>query len=404
MKILYYDCFSGISGDMHIGAMVDLGVDSKYLVSELKKLNLSGYSIRIEQDQRSGITGTRVDVVCTENEPHEHTSKEIHSHHHHRDLGEILEIISSSGLTDQVKERSRKMFTLLAEAEARVHNTSVDKIHFHEVGAVDSIIDIVGAAICIESIRPDRIMASVVELGGGFTECGHGKLPVPAPATVELLKNIPVSTGAVNKETTTPTGAVILAASVDEFTSLHSFRIMKTAYGIGHRVTDIPNVLRVYLGETEQSPSSSEEDTAQALMIECNIDDMNPELYGFVMEQLFEAGADDVFLTPITMKKIRPASKLSILCRKDLERTITDIIFNQTTTLGIRKYVVEKTMLRREFTILETRFGKVRIKSAIYRGNRIKAKPEYEDCIRIAKEFKMPVQQVYQEISKLLSE
>ena len=404
MKILYYDCFSGISGDMHLGAMIDLGVDREHLLSELKKLPLSGYSVHIEKDQRSGITGTRVDVVSKEEDRHKHDVHKDHTHHHHRNLGEILDLISASGLSDPVKERSCKMFTMLAEAEARVHNTGIEQIHFHEVGAVDSIIDIVGAAICIESISPGRIMASVIELGGGFTNCEHGKLPVPAPATVELLKGIPVSSGAVGKETTTPTGAVILATNVDEFTALHDFRIVKTAYGIGHRITDIPNVLRVYLGEAELKDGPHEQDTKRALMIECNIDDMNPEIYGFIMEQLFEAGADDVFLTPITMKKSRPASKLSVLCGEEMEGIISDIILTQTTTLGFRKYPVEKTMLRREFTTLDTRFGKVRIKSAIYGGKRIKAKPEYEDCIRIAKEYQIPVQQVYQEISKLLTD
>lgn len=403
MKILYYDCFSGISGDMHLGAMIDLGVDLEYLLAELKKLNLSGYSIRTEKDQRNGITGTRVDVTVEGEHNHKHVISAVHQHEH-RNLKEILDLISTSGLSDAVKERSSKMFTLLAKAEATVHNTSVELVHFHEVGAVDSIIDIVGAAVCIESINPDRIMASAVELGGGFAECEHGKLPVPAPATVELLKGIPVSSGAVQKETTTPTGAVILSANADEFTPLKNFRILKTAYGIGQRKTEIPNVLRLYLGEAEVNAQPDGQETSRAVMIECNIDDMNPEIYGFIMEQLFASGADDVFLTPITMKKIRPASKLSVLCRMELERAMTDIILTQTTTLGVRTYPVEKTMLKREFTTMETRFGKVTIKSAIYQGIRIRSKPEYEDCIRIAREYHIPVQQVYQEINKLLSE
>jgi uncharacterized protein (TIGR00299 family) protein len=403
MKILYYDCFSGISGDMHLGAMIDLGVDMEYLVSELKKLKLSGYSIRAEKDQRNGITGTRVDVTVEGENNHRHTISVVHRHEH-RNLEEILNLISASRLSGAVKERSRKMFTLLAEAEARVHNTSVEQVHFHEVGAVDSIIDIVGAAICIENINPDRIMASAVELGGGFARCEHGKLPVPAPATVELLKGIPVSSGAVREETTTPTGAVILSANVDEFTPLKNFRILKTAYGIGQRKTDIPNVLRLYMGDTELKSLSDGQDTSHAIMIECNIDDMNPEIYGYIMEQLFASGADDVFLTPITMKKIRPASKLSVLCREELERAMTDIILTQTTTLGVRTYPVEKTMLKREFTTIDTRFGKVTIKSAIYKGTTIRSKPEYEDCIRIAREFRIPVQQVYQEIYKLIGD
>jgi len=402
MKILYYDCFSGISGDMHLGALIDLGVDADFLKSELGKLGVSGYSINVEKDKRHGITGTRVDVVYT-GEAEATKGGSAHSEHHHRNLKDILKIISASGLTEEVKKRSERMFTRLAEAEAKIHNKPIDEIHFHEVGAIDSIVDIVGAAICIESIKADRILCSTVELGGGFVECAHGKLPVPAPATAELLAGIPVRTGTVDKETTTPTGAVILAANVDEFTPLKDFRISKTAYGIGQREMEIPNLLRVFLGESDKNSATDQPGSSEALMIECNIDDMNPEFYGFIMEELFACGADDVYLSAITMKKIRPASKLSVLCAPSLEEKITDIILSQTTSLGVRKYKVSKSMLQREVETIETRYGAVRIKHAFSEGRCIKSKPEYDDCIRIAREQKIPIHEVYREINSHLS-
>ena len=391
MNILYYDCFSGISGDMHLGAMIDLGVDAGFLRSELGKLGVSGYSIRVEKDSRHGITGTRVDVVCNEE-------------HQHRTLKDILKILSASSLSGPVRERSKTMFTRLAQAEARVHDKPVEEIHFHEVGAIDSIVDIVGAAICIEVLKPGRILCSRVELGGGFVECAHGKLPVPVPATTELLAGVPVRTGTVESETTTPTGAVILAANVDEFTQMKNFRISKTGYGIGQRKMEIPNLLRVYMGESDETGTASHAGSSEALMIECNIDDMNPEFYGFIMEELFACGADDVFLSPITMKKTRPASKLSVLCDPALENQVTGIILSQTTSLGIRKYQVTKSMLQREVETIQTRYGTVRIKHALSGGKRIKSKPEYEDCIEIARKQNIPIQEVYREINKHLAE
>ena len=392
MKILYYDCFSGISGDMHLGAMIDLGVDPEHLISQLRLMDLKGYEIRINRDQRKGITGTRVDVVL---EHEKNTSR-----HHHRNLSDISLIINESKLNGRVKVRSLNMFTRLAEAEAKIHGISSDKVHFHEVGAIDSIVDIVGAAICIEYLQPDKIMASEVELGGGLVKCAHGTFPVPAPATAEILTGIPVRSGAVQFETTTPTGALILACNVDEFIPMDGIRILKTAYGIGQKDLDIPNVLRVFLAEEGRDNVT---DTAKAWIIECNIDDMNPEVYGYVMDTLFDLGADDVFITPIIMKKARPASKLSVLCAPGEKELIIEALLTQTTSLGLRSYEVEKTMLQREFSVLKTSYGEVGIKTAIYKGQKLKSKPEYEDCIRLAKEHGIPVHQIYQEISGLLN-
>ena len=272
MKILYYDCFCGISGDMNLAALIDLGVPKEYLVQELSKINLnSEYEIKVEKSAKLGITGTRVDVILKnkledaveEQEPHhqhnhghEHTHHTDHHHeenqeqeHHHRNLKDIEEIINSSELSDKVKKHSVEMFLKVAEAEAKVHGKTLEEVHFHEVGAIDSIIDIIGAAICIDYLAVDKIMASPVQVGGGFVKCAHGIIPVPAPATVEILRNIPIKSGIVQFETTTPTGAAILAANVEAFTDKIDFSIEKIGYGIGHRDLEIPNVLRVYLGK-----------------------------------------------------------------------------------------------------------------------------------------------------------
>jgi uncharacterized protein (TIGR00299 family) protein len=400
MKILFYDCFSGISGDMHLGAMIDLGVDPEHLISQLKLLDLDGYEIRISSDQRKGITGTRVDVVLEE--------KKSKSHHHHRNLADISSIINDSKLDGRVKVRSLKMFSRLAKAEAKIHGKSIDEIHFHEVGAVDSIVDIVGAAICIEYMKPDKIMASEVQLGGGFVKCAHGTFPVPAPATAEILTGVPVRSGAVQFETCTPTGALILACNVDEFTAMDGLTISRTAYGIGQKDLDIPNVLRLFLADKagkspDENIASDFTDNVKAWILECNIDDMNPEVYGYVMDTLFNLGADDVFITPIIMKKARPASKLSVLCTSEKKDMITDALLTQTTSLGLRSYQVDKMMLQREFSTLKTSYGEVTIKTAVYKGQKLKSKPEYEDCVRLARKHDIPVQQVYEEISGLLN-
>lgn len=403
MTVLYYDCFSGISGDMHLGAMIDLGVDPQFLIDQLGKLALSGYELKIRRDQRKGISGTKVDVVL-DDEPkgHHHHHDHHHGHHHHRNLEDISRIIQDSDLENPVKDRSIRMFHKLAEAEGKIHDKPLQEVHFHEVGAIDSIVDIVGAAICIEALAPDMIISSAVELGGGFVKCEHGTFPVPAPATSEILAGVPVKSGAAPYETTTPTGALILACNADQFGPLEDLRISKTAYGIGNRDMDIPNVLRVHLAETIEQVESLPE-TRMAWVMECNIDDMNPEMYGYVMDMLFNLGADDVFITPIIMKKARPASKLTVLCSPDKKQTMIETLLTHTTSLGVRSYEVEKTMLERTFSKVKTKYGEVTVKTAIYKGKQLKSKPEYEDCIRLAREHDVPVQKVYEEISRLLN-
>jgi uncharacterized protein (TIGR00299 family) protein len=272
-------------------------------------------------------------------------------------------------------------------------------VHFHEVGAVDSIVDIVGAAICIDFLAPDRILSSPVELGSGMVHCAHGTYPVPAPATAEILSGIPVKTGALPFEATTPTGAAILAATVHEFTSNCRFTLLKTGYGIGMKEADIPNVLRVFLCESEEQPVA---ETVPALMVECNIDDMNPELYDYVIDAFFAAGAKDVYINPVIMKKSRPAVKLSVLCNPEDELAVNEVFFRETSTLGVRRTQVEKTMLERRMTVVHTPHGDIRVKSAYYRGKWIKSKPEYDDCLAAAKARKIPITQIYRDVEKAL--
>ena len=387
MNILYYDCFSGISGDMNLAAMIDLGVPEEYLKQELARLLLKDYSILITEELRNDIKGTKV-LIRTEADSYEH-----------RNLNDILQLIHKSGLNENVCSGAERMFRTLAEAEAKVHGTSPDTIHFHELGAVDSILDIVGAAICFDYLKPDRIISSAVELGSGFAEGEHGTLPVPAPATVEILKNIPVKKGAQPFEATTPTGAVILACNVNEFTDNLSFRIQKTAYGIGNRQSVIPNLLRVLLGETLASP-----DQGHHSLIECNIDDMNPELIDYIMDKLFAEGADDVFITPIIMKKTRNASQLSVLCSNDKKEKLISLILHETSTFGLRTCSVEKTALPREFISADTRYGKVTLKKAILPNGDSKFKPEYDEIAAIAKAYNKPIREVYREIINDLSQ
>jgi uncharacterized protein (TIGR00299 family) protein len=383
MKIIGYDCFSGISGDMNLGAMIDLGVDKNYLIEELNKLNLPGWELEVNKDQRHGITGTRVKVKQTR---HEHT---------HRHLSDIEKIINESALDNENKTLSLKIFMNIARAEAAVHAIPVDHVHFHEVGAVDSIIDIVGAAICFNALKVDAVNVSTVELGGGFVICDHGKLPVPAPATAEILKGIPVKTGGVDFEATTPTGAAILATLGTSFNNNLILKIEKTAYGVGHKEhPDVPNLLRVFLGES----SSNQESGHDAIQIECNIDDMNPEFFDYISERLFKSGASDVFFSNIIMKKGRPGILLNVICEKETAETVKNIIFTESTSLGIRTFPFRKDTLARNFETIQTVYGDIKVKQSYYEGKEVSYKPEYEDIKRIASEKQIPIKEVYNKI------
>ncbi|QSX09120.1 nickel pincer cofactor biosynthesis protein LarC [Alkalibacter rhizosphaerae] len=386
MRIIYYDCFSGISGDMNLGAMVDLGMDGEYLVGELNKLSIrDSFHVWFEKQQKHGITGTKAHVDQLKHE------------HAHRHLLDIEEIIDDSTLNQRVRETAKGMFRLLAEAEGKVHGKTPEAIHFHEVGAVDSIVDIVGAAICFDYWNVDQVLASPVQVGGGFVQCAHGLMPVPAPATAALLEGIPIRSGLVDGETTTPTGAVILAYGADRFVDSLQMDVKGVGYGLGTKDFQIPNVLRVYLAEVEEGV----QEEAQ-LMIEANLDDMNPEYYSFVEERLFDAGALDVFKTPIIMKKGRPGVKLSVLCETSNKDIMTELIFTHTTTLGVRTYPVGKVMMERKMIQAETIWGRVDVKVGIYKGKPIKHKPEYEQCAAIAKENNLDLIRVYDEVNKQL--
>lgn len=397
MRVLYYDCFCGISGDMNLGALIDLGVDKEYLRGELCKLSLDAeYELVISKAMKKGINGTKVDIVLKQQE----SNKQRH-------LKDIEAIINNSNLEDKVKKLSLDIFLRVAQAEAVIHGKSIAEVHFHEVGAIDSIIDIVGAAIALNYLKVDKIMASPVQVGGGFVKCAHGLIPVPAPATIEILKDIPIKSGLVSCETTTPTGAAILAANVESFTDKLQFTVEKIGYGLGTRDLEVPNVLRLYLGKEEGVEEGNEERSEEIeiqCLLETNIDDMNPELYSYVEEELFEKGALDVFKTSILMKKGRPATKLSILIDEKNEKDILDVIFRETTSIGIRKYKVEKIMLNREFLQVKTQYGDVTVKNAYYKGQLVKYKPEFEDCKKLAKENNISIAKVYREVQKMIDE
>ncbi len=387
MKIISYDCFSGISGDMNLGAMIDLGVDKDFLINELNKLNLIGWDLLVQRDQRHGISGTKVTVRQTRHE------------HAHRHLGDIEKIINDSSLEAATKDLSKKIFMKIAVAEAAVHGTSIDHVHFHEVGAVDSIIDVVGAAICYNALNVEGVHVGTVELGSGFVKCDHGKLPVPAPATVEIIKGIPSRKGGVDFEATTPTGAAILAALATDFTEGLPISISKTAYGVGQKDPhDVPNLLRVFMGETADKSESGHE----ALHLESNIDDMNPEFFEHISDKLFKAGASDVFYTNIIMKKSRPGIVLNVICEKEAAESVKRIIFTESTSLGIRTFPFIKETLVRKFETIHTIYGDITVKRSFYKDKEVSCKPEFDECRKIAVDKGIPVKEVYNNIMAVI--
>lgn len=375
--ILYFDCFSGISGDMAVGALLDLGVPKDYLIENLKSLNIDEeYQIEIRKSNKNGIEGTDFYVFL----------KEENIHHHERNLKDIISIIDKSRITDGAKNIAKRIFNILAEAEAKVHGKSIDEVHFHEVGAVDSIIDIVGVAVCIDYLKPDKIISSYVNTGSGFVKCQHGILPVPAPATMNILKDVPIYSDERKFELTTPTGAAILKGLCSEFVEGINMKVKAVGYGCGKKNTEKPNVLRVILGE---------EDKEEVVLLETTIDDMNPQFYGYVMDKLFEKGALDVYLTPVYMKKNRPGIVISVLVHENKEKSIIEVLFKETTTIGIRKFKIKRYELQREIKRVETEFGKVDFKISKYEGEIVNISPEFEDLKRISMERGLPLKDVY---------
>jgi uncharacterized protein (TIGR00299 family) protein len=379
---------------MNLGAMLDLGVDQEYLLKELGNLPVDSYKIKVYKDRRGGITGTKVDVIVLSQKKTATRSAQKKSTFH-----DIARMIKGSNLSANVKKISLDIFTRLARAEGKIHGHKIDDVHFHEVGAIDSIVDIVGAAICLDYLKVDKVLSSPIQVGSGIIHCSHGTLPVPAPATAEILQGIPMKTGLVPFEATTPTGAAIIASTATSFTDRIDFTPQKIGYGLGSKDSPVPNVLRLFLGEISDNTAKADEpQTGEALMIECNIDDMNPELYDALMERLFSAGAHDVFFTPIIMKKSRPAVIVSVLCDAGKQKAIEEIFWLNSSTFGLRSYKVTKSMLRREIVKVKTRHGEITVKNGYLKGRKIKSKPEYEDCKRLAKENGVSIQDIYESI------
>ena len=383
LRVAYFDCYSGISGDMILGALFDLGVDPGIIRKALKTLDLKGYKLKTSQVKRGLIAGTKVQVSLT---------KSRHSHHPARKYSDIKKLIADSDLSATAKKSSQEIFKRIAQVEAAIHNTTMEKIHFHEIGAVDSIVDIVGGVVAIESLKLDKIYSSPLNVGEGFVQCAHGCLPVPAPATLKLLQGIPVFSNGIKKELTTPTGAAMIGFYADKFGSLPAMKIVGDGYGAGdHIIAEMPNMLRVVLGEI------SAESDEELVLIETNIDDMNPEFYEGTMESLFKVGALDVYLTPIIMKKSRPANKISVLSSETDRQAMTEILLHETSSFGVRYFRIGRTVLEREMKTVNISWGSVRIKIGKFNGKVIQISPEYEDCKKIAYKEKVPVKQVYEE-------
>ncbi|HEX3280066.1 MAG TPA: nickel pincer cofactor biosynthesis protein LarC [Pyrinomonadaceae bacterium] len=378
MKTLYFDCFAGASGDMILGALVAAGVHPQELKDQLSLLGVSGYAIDFETVNRSGISATYARVQTA----HEHA---------HRHLSDILKIIYDSRLSDSVKERAAKIFSRLAEAEARVHNEPIEKIHFHEVGALDAIIDVVGAAICFDLLGIEHFLSSALHVGSGMVDMDHGRFPVPPPAVTELLKGAPFYSTEIKGELLTPTGAAIITTVCSEFGALPALKLEQTGYGAGTREYEkFPNVLRVLIGET----ADVRRHDLKLWMLETNVDDMSPQVFGHVMERAFELGALDCYFTPIQMKKNRPGVLLSVLCAAPERDRLRDLLFSETTTLGIRSYEVERRALERRTVRVETQYGPIDVKVAQLNGHILKEMPEYEQCRQAARDANVPLRLV----------
>ncbi len=384
MKIVYFDCFSGISGNMILGALIHLGVPKELIEDSLGNLSLEAFRLEVGTAERMGIHGLHVEVVVEK--------KNSRS----RDFKDIRGLIEASSLSESVKHLSLKTFARLAKVEAHIHNCPEEHVHFHEVGGVDAIVDIVGAALGMEWLDVDKTVASEIPLGKGFVTCDHGKLPVPAPATIALLKGVPVYGTDVPHELVTPTGAAILTSLAEEFGPLPKMNVTQIGYGIGTReLQEMPNLLRIVVGEAEPA---LEEDCVT--VVETNIDDMNPEIFGFVMERLFEDGALDVTWVPVFMKKNRPGTMIQVVCKDIDSEKVVRRILSETTATGVRHYRTERTKLKRILRKIDTSLGKVQVKEISGPAGRVSVVPEYEECKRIALEKNIPLKVVYETIVK----
>ena len=390
MKLAYLDCFSGISGDMLLGALVAHGVELAALESQVQQLGLAGVRLRGERVKRGVMMAERVVV-------------EAPAQHHHRSYSSIVALLEKSPLSSWVKQQALAIFERLGRVEAAIHGCSLDEVHFHEVGAVDSIADIVGGCAAIESLGIEELHCSPLNVGGGTVRCEHGLLPVPAPATAELLKGIPVYSSGVQAELVTPTGATIVAVLAKSFGPLPAMKMESVGYGAGaNDFGEFPNVLRVFIGEApiraaSVSERATQDGLEQLVMLEANLDDMNPQLCGFFAERAFAAGALDVFFAPVQMKKNRPGVLLSVLCRPEQRDTLMNLFFEETTTLGVRGHEVLRRALAREWVPVATQYGEVRVKVSRQNGRVVNFSPEFEDCRRLATEAAVPLKTVLQE-------
>lgn len=390
MRIAYFDCFSGISGDMFVGALLDAGLKIEILEKELNKLNLSGYQLEVNKVLKKGISASQFKVKIQE--------KGVE-----RRFKDILNILEESKLDEEIKNEVKKIFLKIVEAESKIHQEDIEKIHFHEIGGLDSIIDISSAVIGIKALEIKEIYSSPLPLGKGFVKCAHGILPLPAPATLELLKNIPTYSGGMESEMVTPTGAAIISTLTKDFGERPLMKIEKIGYGAGEREFSIPNLLRVSIGEKILSDRDLMDGYVhdEALLIETNIDDMNPEFYDYIMDKLFSQGALDVFLTPIQMKKNRPAQMFSIIVYEQNLKEILKVLFSESTTLGVRIKEVKRLKLTQQNFIAETKYGKIKVKVGIFKEDIKTIAPEYQDCHKIAQQYQVPLKEVYEEAKKV---
>jgi uncharacterized protein (TIGR00299 family) protein len=386
----YFDCFSGISGDMTLGALIDLGTPVDWLQNELSRLPLNGFHLKAAPLMRNGIRATFVSV-------------EIEKSGHSRDYKKIKSLLEGCPLSDAVKSRSLTIFERLALAEAGVHGCAPDEVHFHEVGGVDAIVDIVGTALCLEKLGVDRVISSRIPLGSGFVDCQHGTLPVPAPATIEILKDVTIYGTEVACELVTPTGAAIITSLAQSFGPLPPMRVEKIGYGAGHKeLTDRPNLLRIITGSPEMPVDGLLTD--EIIILETCIDDMNPELFGYIMERLFSDGALDVYWIPLHMKKNRPGTMIQVLCEEAGKDRLIQRLLSETTSLGVRYYKATRKLLDREQLTIQTSFGEIQVKRVKDPDGSERLVPEYDVCREIALKRNLPLRIVYDTIAKEAAE
>ncbi len=383
MKIAYFDCFAGISGDMMLGALVDCGLDIKSLKDMVRSLGINGVSIDAKRITKKGIGATDFKLTVTEQKKHRH-------------LKDIIAIIESGDLSESTREKSKNICRRISEAESTIHQIPLEKIHFHEVGAADSIIDIIGSVWGLEQLGIEACYCSEICLGSGSVECEHGTIPVPAPATLELVKGFPVTKKEIGAELTTPTGAALVTTLAQYSAALPTMRITGTGYGAGDRDDkNFPNVFRIIICETD---ADFEQD--KMIVAESNVDDLNPEMFPYIMEKLFKKGAVDVFLTPIIMKKGRPGQKITVVLERSYLDTCMDVIFQETTSLGIRYHDTDRTKLVREIEKVQTPWGMLKVKSYFYNGKK-HTSPEYEECKKVAEKENIPLKYVYDVIKRI---